>query len=391
MSSSLSSNPNNAVVRISSVFPTYTEFGSGFLIAPNLVLTAAHVVYSTSTGLGSEVEVTAGQGTASAVQTTGTVIGYNPIVVNNSMENEQSAQTDFALVRLDQPITNFPTMSLAAGFSGGTVTIAGYPASAAGEVSQTQTVTLDPNYAMLIGTPTGQGSSGGPLWVDNSSGTPEAVGMVTMGDTSTQYNVQFTASDLQEIAQWEQDAPPPEPQIAYTDTTTGQSGTASESAYTGPYTPLSYQYNANTNDNMCFASPGNGLFITTGSGSDAITVQAGDNVIDAGGGSNFITSGTGSDTIFVDVGSGINVWDTLVNFHSGDSVGIWGFVPGADTVTWAPAAMGAPGYTGLTLMITACGQHDEVTFAGLSAANIPSLAMSSGTTSDNSYLEFKHV
>ncbi len=381
------------------VFPTYAEYGSGFLIAPNLVLTAAHVVYSTSEGVSSEVDVAVDPGTASVVQATGQVIGYNPVVVTNDMENEQSGQTDFALIKLNEDIPNTPTMSLGANFSGGIVTVTGYPETLNastnqtqfGLVSQSETVTLDPDYAMLLGPSLGAGSSGGPLWIENSSGAAEAVGLVTMRDATTGYDVQLTTSDLAEIEQWEQNAAPSFPQIAYTDVTTGQSGTASESAYTGDYTPLSYQYLSNSNDNIAFISPGNGVFIVTGTGSDAITVEAGDNVIDAHGNSNFITSGSGSDTIFEDLSPTTNVWDTLVNFHPGDSVGLWGFIPGLATATWSPAIMGAAGYQGLTLLISADGQHDAVTFAGLSAANIPTLAISSGSESGSSYLELKDV
>jgi Ca2+-binding RTX toxin-like protein len=141
---------------------------------------------------------------------------------------------------------------------------------------------------------------------------------------------------------------------------------------------------------MAFASVGNGLFLVTGKGNDAILVSAGDNVIDAGAGSNFIKSGSGNDIIFENLGSS-SVWDTIINFHPGDAVGIWGFVPASSTMTWAPTVLGTSGYEGLTLLITNKGIHDELTFTGASAADIRSLAITTGVSSGQSYLEIRHL
>jgi hypothetical protein len=180
------------------------------------------------------------------------------------------------------------------------------------------------------------------------------------------------------------------PLISYTDTTTGISGTAPVQAYEGSYAPLTYEYVSGNNDNMAFASPGNGLFLVAGSGSDAISVSSGSNVIDAGGGSNFIKGGSGVDIVFEKLGSS-SVWDTIINFHSGDSVGVWGFVPGHSIMSWSSVEMGAPGYLGPTLLIKNDGIQSEVTFAGASMADINSLSVTTGTASAGSYLHIRHL
>ena len=79
----------------------------------------------------------------------------------------------------------------------------GYPVSANGaQVQNTQTVVRDPLYTLLDGTAIGQGSSGGPLWVDGSSG-PQVVGVVSCGSLGGPgYFTQLTPSLFDDIQQW---------------------------------------------------------------------------------------------------------------------------------------------------------------------------------------------
>lgn len=75
------------------------------------------------------------------------------------------------------------------------------------------------------------------------------------------------------------------------------------------------------------------IFIRGGAGNDALSASAGSNVLDGG-----------RDTFFLDGTAGAT-WDTVANFHPGDSVTLWGFVPGTSTLAWA-ANEGAARHTG---------------------------------------------
>lgn len=63
-----------------------------------------------------------------------------------------------------------------------------------------------------------------------------------------------------------------------------------------------------------------------------------------------------------------NSWSTVVNFHAGDGVTMWG-VTAADFAT-ALDGKGAPGYTGLTLVFNAEQQTAAVTLAGYTSADL---------------------
>ena len=136
------------------------------------------------------------------------------------------------------------------------------------------------------------------------------------------------------------------------------------------------------------------VFIHTGSGDDAINVSSGQNVLDGGEGSNFLVGGSGEDTFFLDGRGGQVMWGTLVNFHAGDTVTLWGFVAGVSTYSWTDGD-GAPGYTGGTLhadLTGGGGVTTSVTFAGLTAAAAAQFATSSGVLADgNSYLRITNL
>ncbi len=133
-------------------------------------------------------------------------------------------------------------------------------------------------------------------------------------------------------------------------------------------------------------------FLQGASGNDALSAIAGSNVLDGGMGSNFPNGATGADggadTFFLDDRRGGSTWDTLVNFHVGDAVTLWGFVPGQSTMSWAGVG-GAPRYQGATLnaSFTGGGASGTVTFAGISLADAQSkFTTSTGTAGGISYL-----
>jgi Ca2+-binding RTX toxin-like protein len=92
-------------------------------------------------------------------------------------------------------------------------------------------------------------------------------------------------------------------------------------------------------------------------------------VVDGGPGSNFLTGGSGTDTFFVNATAAHqNIWSTVVNFHRGDAVTLWGISRSTATFSWANN-QGASGYSGLTLHAkTANGTIASLTLDGYSQA-----------------------
>ncbi|HYZ64564.1 MAG TPA: hypothetical protein VE650_19095, partial [Acetobacteraceae bacterium] len=130
-------------------------------------------------------------------------------------------------------------------------------------------------------------------------------------------------------------------------------------------------------------------FLHGGSGDDALKVTTGSNVLDGGDGSNFLVGGTGGDgghdTFFVDARTSAPTWSTIVNFHAGDQVTIWGFQAASSTTNWVGQS-GIAGFTGATLQAQVNGHDSSVTFAGVSDAEANQFAFSSGTASGQNYL-----
>ena len=82
--------------------------------------------------------------------------------------------------------------------------------------------------------------------------------------------------------------------------------------------------------------------------------------------------------------------DTVANFHPGDNVTLWGFVPGSSTLAWA-ANEGAAGYTSATIHSAFAGAgtavNGSVTFDGLSLADAQGkVSLTPGGVGGRSYL-----
>ena len=171
--------------------------------------------------------------------------------------------------------------------------------------------------------------------------------------------------------------------VAYTDTTANTQGADATTFYSGPVNYLQWQYIWNSADGVAMAGQVDNMFLHGGAGSDALAAHGGSNVLDGGTGSNFLVGGTGADggtdTFFVDgrasTVSDVNgrpiTWDTLVNFHHGDVLTMFGFTAGVSTSPLSDGE-GAPGYTGATIHSelggAGTGVNGSVTFAGISLA-----------------------
>jgi len=173
---------------------------------------------------------------------------------------------------------------------------------------------------------------------------------------------------------------------------TGKSSTVAGSAYSGPVNYLQTQYIYGGSAGVNITAESGNVFLKGGAGNDALLASSGSNVLDGGAGSNFLVGASGgdggTDTFFVDGRSGgQSTWDTLVNFHVGDTLLLLGYDSATGKTSFADN-QGAAGYQGATLNANfggSTGSSALVTFAGLTTG-ATHLATSTGTSGGVSYL-----
>ena len=377
--------PFNGVVYITDTIGNEDFQASGVLIAPNLVLTAAHVVYEAGVGTATNIKVSPGydQGDAPFGSAYALTYNYNSVADYGDEETLSTSQGDFALIKLGTSFAGVTDFDLASNYPGGVGYVSGYPAIANGSLeSPAQNLSLVPGYSLLQGLALGAGSSGGPVWTPGAGGTPSVEGLVSTANGDTGYDVQLTTSAVDEIEGWAAQDEAPSAPLTVFDTSTDAALTAAGTAYSGPVTGLQNTYADITPDSLNIVATTPSWFITTGSGNDAITVTSGTNVIDGGAGSNFLTGGSGADTFYLNATAAAqDIWSTVVNFHQGDAVTLWGVSPATATISWANN-QGASGYSGLTLHAeTAGGTSASLTLDGYSQADLSDgrLAIAYGT------------
>lgn len=369
-----SSAPLNGIVYITDTIGAYNYQASGVLIAPDLVLTAAHVVWQEGVGSATNITVSAGYnlGAAPYGQAYALAYDYNPVDDAGGGETLITSQSDYALIKLATPVTGATNFALGTDFTSGVAYVSGYPGAAHGALlSPAQNVAQIPGLSILQSQSLGAGSSGGPVWT-LTDGTPTVYGLVSTENGSTGYNVQMTQSSVAQIDTWAQQLETPLAPISVFDTTTGSSIAATGSPYVGPVAGLQNTYADITSDGLNILATTPNWFIATGSGNDAVTVTSGNNVIDGGSGSNFLTGGIGNDTFFVNATAPLqDIWTSVVHFHQGDFATLWGVAPVvATSIAWANN-QGAAGYTGLTLHATTVnGTSASLTLDGYSTADL---------------------
>lgn len=398
--------PYNGIVTIYDEIGNQYYQGTGVLISPDEVLTAAHVVYSgngTAGQTATDIEVYPSAGDQFSF---GTLTHYNPIDDSNDMISLSDTQDDYAIIHLATPFTGDTIFSLDANYADtapqqtAEVNTAGYPSSADGAlVAYTGAITVDPYFTTYFGASLGPGSSGGPVWFTNTDGEPTEVGIVSSYDTqdtdptTSGNDVELTTAALNQIETWVTDDDGTKPPVTVSDITSGELIDPQPIAYTGPVAGLSDEYINVSADNLNISLSTNNWFVHSGAGEDAIAVHGGTNVIDGGTGSNFLVGGSGTDTFFTDDrGATASIWDTLVNFHAGDAATIFGVTQADFSFQWVDG-QGAAGYTGLTLHATEAGNPvvASVTLDGFTSADLTNgvLSISYGVTSGSPYMYIK--
>lgn len=200
------------------------------------------------------------------------------------------------------------------------------------------------------------------------------------------------AADAQSLVTGTGSALYPVPTVGLLDTATGASSVQFGTVYAGPVPYLQGQFLYPGLDGAVISATQANMYLAGGPGEDALDALSGDNVLDGGGGSNFLVggpAGSGADTFFLDGRGGQTTWDTLVNFHAGDALTLWGFVPGQSSYSWTDN-QGAAGYTGATLNVAfggAAPATGSVTFAGVALADAQArFGITAGTAGGIPYL-----
>ena len=239
---------------------------------------------------------------------------------------------------------------------------------------------------------TSTGAASGVLTLSNGGTTLASIafdGIYQQSDftliTTTTGNVSTTAITTT--------VAPPAQDVELVDAVLQLSSLDASSAYSGPVIGLQRQYIWAGNDSAGIAALSKNVFLKGGAGNDALQAFGGSNVLDGGGGSNFLTGATGADggkdTFFVDVRTGIT-WGSIVNFHPGDAMTLFGFQAGQSAFSWT-ASDGAASFKGATIHAelggAGTGTNASVTFAGVSLADAQSkFTISTGATGGAGYL-----
>lgn len=145
--------------------------------------------------------------------------------------------------------------------------------------------------------------------------------------------------------------------------------------YDGPLSFLHHQdaYSYGGNDSVTITASGaKDPLLATGRGNDILTGSAtGTSVLDGGTGANIeIDNGNGNTTFVANGYSPGNTWDFIKNFHAGDRVIIFGYIPKMSELK-VSAVGGAGIYQGATVMeLPGNGNSEAITFVGTPASSI---------------------
>ena len=393
--------PYSAIVAIDTTIGGVNHSGSGVLVSPTEVLTAAHMVWDYNKGAATSIVVYPGydNGLSQFGFITGTVTHYNPINDSGDTIRLPDVHNDYAVIHLDKP-TNAGSMALGADYGGGSAFVSGYPWTGETQLNSAQTLRVVPSpYSYYVGADLGPGSSGGPVWTVDANGAT-VVGVVSSGQADgVGYFAEITMPAKTTIQSWMAQDAAISPNVAYTNSRTGKQGAAALQAASGGPSYLKHQYIWASADGVALTTSMPNTFLRGGAGQDALQVSSGQNVLDGGTGSNFLTGGVGNDTFFTDARGSAPVWNTIRNFHAGDAATVWGFTPGVSSYWWDSQASGAAGSTGATLranIVGGAGRAGDgvdasITFAGLSVEQAKALHVSTGTQPAGSYLYLSNI
>ena len=166
--------PNSAICYILVDIPGEGEFqGTGVIIGPHSVLTAAHLVYDADTGAtADQVSLYPGftpdNGTDDPIGALPGLQSIHTIKVNdrNDVISAEATQSDFAVINTSANLSAFGKFALDPNFTSGEVVVTGYPASNNGYLTGTGGVVSQDRGLSAIGTSAlalSPGYSGAPI------------------------------------------------------------------------------------------------------------------------------------------------------------------------------------------------------------------------------------
>ncbi len=175
------------------------------------------------------------------------------------------------------------------------------------------------------------------------------------------------------------------PQISTLDLNSGAAGTAVSAA--SDIAGISAAYIYTGSHSMAFMAPaGANWEFGGGSAFTQLSATSGDNIFVASTGGSYMLGGSGNDQFDIPDASltGAAVWDSVTNFHAGDSISLAGLAGQGWNYSWTDA-YGSASNPALTLKATRTttpGLSELVTINGMSMAGLSSLSITHGSGVD---------
>jgi hypothetical protein len=175
------------------------------------------------------------------------------------------------------------------------------------------------------------------------------------------------------------------PQISFLDLNSGLAGEVVSTASDIAGIDAKYLYTGA--NSMAFMAPA-GVNCEFGGGSafTRLSAVSGNNIFIASTGGSYMLGGSGNDSFDIADANvtGSTVWDSITNFHAGDSISLAGLAGPGWSYHWTDA-YGSASSPALTLQATSTtmpGLSELVTLNGLSMSNLASLSITHGTGAD---------
>jgi hypothetical protein len=175
------------------------------------------------------------------------------------------------------------------------------------------------------------------------------------------------------------------PQISTLDLNSGAGGTAISAA--SDIAGINAEYIYSGTNSMAFMAPA-GVNWEFGGGSafTQLSAVSGNNIFIASTGGSYMLGGSGNDSFDIPDANltGAAVWDSVTNFHAGDSMSLAGLAGAGWNYSWTDS-YGSASNPALTLKATStviAGLSELVTINGLSMGSLPSLSIAHGAGVD---------
>jgi hypothetical protein len=177
------------------------------------------------------------------------------------------------------------------------------------------------------------------------------------------------------------------PQIASLDLNSGAAGSAVSTLGNTNTAGISAEYLYTGTSSMAFMAPaGANWEFGGGSAFTQLSAISGNNIFVASTGGSFMLGGSGNDIFDIPDANltGAAVWDSITNFHAGDSISLAGLAVPGWTYSWT-GSYGSASNPALTLQANSTvtpGLSALVTLNGLSMGSLASLSITHGTGAD---------